>query len=182
MAGESLALDGGQPVRSRILPYGRQLIDECDIEAVNGVLGSEWLTTGPMVREFEAEFAGLVGATHAVAVSNGTAALDAAAWAAGAQGGDEVIVPALTFAASANCVRYLGASVVFADIREDMLCLDPAHVAALITPRTRAIVTVEFAGQPSDLHELLNLAAICNLIVIEDAAHAIESAHLEKES
>lgn len=167
------AIAGGQPVRATLLPYGRQAIDDADIAAVTRVLRSDWLTTGPAVPEFEQAFAAFVGAAHAVAVCNGTAALHAAAALAGIGPGDEVIVPVMTFAASANCVRYLGGTVVFADVRADTLNVDPAHVAALITPRTRAIVAVDFAGQPADLDELMALAARHDLKVIEDAAHAL---------
>ena len=105
-----LALEGGEPVREQLLPYGRQMIDDTDIEAVVSVLRSDWLTTGPRVGEFEERFAEVTGASRAIAVASGTAALHTAVWAAGIQPGDEVIVPALTFVASANCVRYCGAS------------------------------------------------------------------------
>jgi perosamine synthetase len=168
-----LAVEGGTPVRGTMLPYGRQWLDEDDIDAVVRSLRSDWLTTGPGVAAFEQAFAGRVGATHAVAVANGTAALHAAAFAAGIGPGDEVIVPPLTFAASANCVRYQGGTVVFADVRRDTLCLDPAKVEAAITPRTRAIVTVDYAGQPSDLDELMGIATRHGLAVIEDACHAL---------
>src|SRR5688572_19039264 len=126
----------------KAIPYGRQLIDDSDIAAVVDVLRGDWLTTGPTVGRFEAAFASYVGAEHAVAASNGTAALHLCCMAAGIGPGDEVIVPALTFVASANCARYVGAKVVFADVRADTLTIDVAHVASLITPRTRAIVAV----------------------------------------
>lgn len=168
-----LALEGGKPVRSKMLPYGRQAVDEADIRAVVDVLRSDWLTTGPNVAAFEAAFAAQVGAQYAVAVSNGTAALHAAAFAAHLGPTHEVIVTPLTFAASANCVRYQGGTVVFADVRPDTLNLDPACVEAAITPRTRAIVTVDYTGQPSDLDELKHLAQKYGLILIEDAAHAL---------
>jgi perosamine synthetase len=168
-----LAIEGGEPVRASLLPYGRQSIDEADLQAVVEVLKSDWLTTGPRVAAFEEAFAACVGAKYAVAVSNGTAALHAAAYAAGLQENDEAIVPAMTFAASANCVRYQNAKVVFADVRRDTLNLDQSRVEAAITPRTRAIVTVDYAGQPSDLDELRALAERHNLIIIEDAAHAL---------
>jgi len=168
-----LAIDGGQPVRAKMLPYGHQVIDDDDIRAVVNVLRSDWLTTGPNVAEFEEAFARQVGAKHAVAVSNGTAALHAAAFAANIQPGDEVIIPPMTFAASANCVRYQGGTVIFADVRSDTLNLDPARVAEAITPRTRAIVTVDYTGQPSDLDELNALARQHSLVIIEDASHAL---------
>ena len=170
---ETLAVDGGHPVRSSVLPYGHQLVDAEDVQAVVDVLRSDWLTTGPRVAEFEGAFAARVGAQQAVALSSGTAALHAAVFAAGIGPGDEVIVPTLTFAASANCVRYQGGTVVFADVRPDTLCVDPAQVAAAITPRTRAILTVDYTGQPSDLEELSQLTRQHGLLLIEDACHAL---------
>ncbi len=168
-----LAIDGGQPIRPNPLPYGHQVIDEDDIQTVVDVLRSDWLTTGPNVAAFERAMAQRVGAKYAVAVSNGTAALHAAAFAADIQPGDEVIVAPMTFAASANCVRYQGGTVVFADVRPDTLNLDPKCAAAAITPRTKAIVTVDYTGQPADLDDINALAKQHHLIVIEDAAHAL---------
>lgn len=168
-----LAIDGGPPARASMLPYGRHWVDEDDIQAVVAALRSGWLTTGPAVAEFEATFAKTVGVTHAVAVTSGTAALHAAAFATGIGPGDEAITTPMTFAATANCVRYQGGTVVFADVRKDTLSLDPGKVEALITPRTKAIITVDYAGQPSDLDELNALASRHRLILIEDAAHAL---------
>ena len=162
------------------IPYGRQLIEDDDIEAVVAVLRGDWLTTGPTVGRFEAAFAAYTGAAHAIAVGNGTAALHLAAIAAGLGPGDEVIVPALTFAASANCARYVGAKVVFADVRADTLTIDTAHVASLITPHTRAIVTVDYAGLPSDLDEIMALADRHRLLVIEDACHALGAEYRQR--
>lgn len=168
-----LAIDGGAPVRTKMLPYGRQWVDDDDIEAVTRVLRSDWLTTGPNVSVFEEAFAAQVGAKFAVAVSSGTAALHAAAFAAGIESGDEVIVPPMTFAASANCVLYQGGAVVFADVRRDTLNIDPACVEAAITPRTRAIVAVDYTGQPADLDELMSLGSHYRLTLIEDGCHAL---------
>ena len=173
MSDSKLAIDGGVPTRPTMLPYGRHSVDDEDIESVVTALRSGWLTTGPTVDAFEAAFAETVGARYAVAVSNGTAALHAAAFAAGIGPGDEVVTTPLTFAASANCARYLGATVVFADVRPDTLNLDPADVARRITPRTRAIVPVDYTGQPADLDQLAQLAARHGLTVIEDASHAL---------
>jgi UDP-4-amino-4,6-dideoxy-N-acetyl-beta-L-altrosamine transaminase len=156
-----------------MLPYGRHTVDDDDIDAVTAALRSGWLTTGPAVGAFETAFAEAVGARHAVALANGTAALHAAAFAAGVGPGDEVITTPLTFAASANCARYLGANVVFADVRPDTLNLDPRDVACRITARTRAIVAVDYAGQPADLDELAQLAAPHGITLIEDASHAL---------
>src|SRR5712691_1795160 len=122
---EALALHGGKPVRSTLLPYGRQSIDEGDIQAVVDTLRSDWLTTGPKVNEFEEAFAAWVGARHAVSFNSGTAALHGAAFAAGLGVGDEAITSPLTFAATANCVLYQGAAPVFADITADTLNIDP---------------------------------------------------------
>ena len=157
---------------NRFIPYGRQVIESEDVAAVVAALQSDWLTTGPLVARFEDAFAASVGAAHAVAASNGTAALHLAMLVAGIGPGDEVIVPALTFAASANCARYVGATVVFADIRPDTLTVDAAHVASLITPRTRAIVAVDYGGLPADLDELAELAQRHRLMLVEDACHA----------
>jgi perosamine synthetase len=168
-----LAIDGGVPVRRTLLPYGRQSVDKDDIAAVLQVLQSDWLTTGPTVAALEAAWAARVGADHAVAVSSGTAALHAAASAAGIGLGDEVIVTPLTFAASANCVLYQRGIPVFVDIQPDTLNMDPTAVEAAITSRTRAIVAVDYSGQPADLDELKDIAHRHGLCLIEDAAHAL---------
>lgn len=172
-----LAINGGVPVRTRMLPYGRQQVGEDDIQAVVETLRSDWLTTGPKIGALEAAFGTQVGAACSVAVSSGTAALHAAIFAAGIGPEDEVIVPAMTFAASANCVRYQGGTVVFADVRPDTLNLDITSAEAAITPRTRAIVTVDYAGQPSDLDEIRALADRHQLVVIEDACHALGASY-----
>lgn len=174
---DRLALDGGTPIRRSMLPYGHQVIDESDIEAVVRVLRSEWLTTGPAVNAFEKAFAAFVGAKHAVAVSSGTAALHAASFAAGIKPGDEVVVAAMTFPASANCVRYQGGTVVFADVRPDTLTIDPDRVKELLTPKTRAIVAVDYGGHPSEMDELLILGRRNNCVVIEDASHALGASY-----
>jgi perosamine synthetase len=167
-----LAIDGGEPVRSCLLPYGRQSIDETDVAAVVAALRSDWVTTGPRVEEFEDAIANTAEARFAVAFSSGTAALHAAAFVAGVAGG-ELITSPLTFVASANCAWYVGGTPVFADVLPDMLTLDPERVAAAINPRTRAVVAVDFSGQPCDIDELAALAARHDLTLIEDAAHAL---------
>jgi perosamine synthetase len=169
----TLAVDGGTPVRSTLLPYAHQLIDDDDVAAVTAALRSDWLTTGPQVEAFEADFASAVGARYAVAVSNGTAALHAAAFAAGVAAGRHVITTPLTFAASANCARYLGADVAFADVRADLLTLDPSCVAEVIGSSCAAIIAVDFAGTPADLNELKIQAERAGALLIEDAAHAL---------
>lgn len=168
-----LAIHGGRPVRETLLPYGHQGIDEDDIRAVVEVLRSDWLTTGPKVAEFEQAFADFVGAREAVAVSSGTAALHAAMYALGIGPGAEVIVPAMTFAASANCVVFQGGTPVFADVDPDTLLLDPAQVEAKITPRTKAIVAVDYTGQPCDYDALRAIADRHGLALVADACHAL---------
>ena len=171
--GEQLAVHGGQPVRDRRLPYGRQQIDEDDIQRVVAALRSDLITTGPLVADFERRFAEIVNARYAIAVSSGTAALHAATFAAGLGPGDEAITTPLTFVATSNAVLYVGARPVFADIRPDTLTVDPSAVARAITPRTKAILPVDFAGQPSDLDALAAIARPRRLAIIEDAAHAL---------
>jgi perosamine synthetase len=170
---EVLAVDGGAPVRKTMLPYGRQSISEDDIQAVVDVLRSDWLTTGPKVAEFEEAVAARVGAKFAVAFSSGTAALHGAAFAAGLKPGDEAITSPLTFAATANCALYQGARPVFADVSPDTLNLDPDRFAESITPNTRAVLPVDYAGHPADLDPILALAEHHGLTVIEDACHAL---------
>lgn len=170
---QTLAIHGGQPVRATRLPYGRQSIDEDDILAVIEVLRSDWLTTGPKVGEFEEAFAARVGAAYAVSFTSGTAALHAAAFAAGLKPGDEAITTPLTFAATANCILYQQATSVFADVCSDTLNLDPEQVLRRITPKTRAILPVDYAGHPADLAPILDIARQRGLIVIEDACHAL---------
>ncbi|KHF39883.1 UDP-4-amino-4,6-dideoxy-N-acetyl-beta-L-altrosamine transaminase [Halalkalibacter okhensis] len=170
-----LAIHGGIPVRSSYLPYGRQWIDDEDIKAVVEVLKSDYLTTGPIISQFEIEIAAYVGAKYAVAFSNGTAALHGSCFAAGLNEGDEVITTPMTFAASANCIIYQGAKPIFADIEPNTYNISPQSIQSLITPKTKAIIPVDFTGQPADLNDIQILANKYDLIVIEDAAHALGS-------
>lgn len=156
-----------------MIPYGRHSVDEEDIQAVVEALRSDWLTTGPRVEEFERAVAAFCGVEHAVAVSNGTAGLHAAMYGAGIGPGDEVIVPPLTFAATANAVLYVGATPVFADVDPETLLIDPVEVAAKIGPKTKAILAVDYAGQPCDYASLRALANKHNLKLIADACHSI---------
>ena len=158
---------------NKSIPYGKQWIDEEDIQSVVDVLRGELITTGPKVLEFESKLAERTGAKYAVAYSNGTAALHAACFAAGIGEGDEVITTPITFAASANCALYVGARPVFADICSDTYNIDPAEIEKNITKKTRAIISVDFAGQPCDLDRIMQIAKEHDLIVIEDAAHSI---------
>jgi len=155
------------------IPYGRQTIDEQDIEAVVEVLRSDYLTSGPKVIEFEQAMAAYCGTEHAVALSSGTAALHAVTHALDLGPGDEVIVPAITFAATANAVLYMDARPVFADILPDTLLIDPADVARKITPRTKAVIAVDYAGQLCDYQQLRRICQDHGLHLIADSCHAL---------
>jgi len=173
MSIKELAINGGEPVRSSPLPYGRQWVDDVGIASIVQVLQSDWLTTGPSVAEFEHDFANFVGAKEAVALNSGTAALHAAMHALKIGKGDEVIVPTMTFSASANCILYLGGTPSFVDVDPDTLLIDPVQIEAKLTARTKAIVAVDYTGQPCD-YDVLN--SICNsnhLFLISDACHAL---------
>lgn len=155
------------------IPYGKQKISEQDIEAVAAVLRSDWLTTGPAVAEFECVVKNFVGAAHGVAASSGTAALHCAMYAIGVAPGDEVIVPAMTFAATANSVVYQGGVPIFVDVDEDTLLLNAEQVELHVTPRTKAIIAVDYAGQPCDYRALKAIADRHNLALVADACHAL---------
>jgi perosamine synthetase len=171
-----LAIEGGQPVRAAMLPYARQSISDDDVAAVAAALRSDWLTTGPRVPAFERELAAFAGAKHAVAFSSGTAALHGAAVAAGLGPGDEAVTTPLTFVATANCVLYAGAEPRFADVDPATLLIRPDAVAAAITPRTKAILPVDYAGQPADYRALRAIADAAPggpLTIIADASHSL---------
>ena len=156
-----------------MIPYGRQSVDDEDIQRVVEVLRSDWLTTGPMVEKFEQAVADFVGAKYAVAVSSGTAALHAAMAAAGIDSEDEVIVPTMTFAATANAVVFQGGCPVFVDVLPNTLLVNLSEVEAKITSRTKAIVAVDYAGQPGDYDRLRAIAAQHRLTLIADACHSL---------
>jgi len=170
---QELAINGGKPIRGKMLPYGHQWIDEEDIKVVSEILHSDWITQGPKVTEFEKKFASYVGARYAVAVNSGTAALHAACFAAQIEKGDEVITTPITFVASANCVLYQGGTPVFADIDTDTLNIDPEEIKKKITKKTKTLIPVDFTGLPVDLKEIQEIARQNNLIIIEDASHAL---------
>lgn len=163
-----------------MIPYGKQTIEQDDIQAVVDVLQSDFLTTGPKIAEFEQTVADYVGAKYAVAISNGTSALHAACFAAGIGPGDEVITTPLTFAASANCVLYCGGTPVFADVDPKTYNIDPEDIRRKITDRTKAIIAVHLAGQPCDMDAIHSIAREHGLIVIEDGAHALGSVYKGK--
>ena len=156
-----------------MIPYGRQSIDESDIKAVIEALQSDWLTTGPRVNEFEDAMATFTGAAHGIAVNSGTAALHCAMHAIGIEPGDEVIVPAMTFVATANCVCYQGGTPIIADVCRDTLLIDPEDVRRRITSRTKAIIVVDYAGQPADWDLLRSIAKEHELVLVADGCHAL---------
>jgi len=156
-----------------VIPYGKQCIDKDDIAAVVETLQSDWLTTGPKVEEFEQAICQRVNSKYAVAVSSGTAALHAAMYAIGIKAGDEVITTPITFAASANCILYQGGRPVFCDINPDTALIDVTKIEALITPYTRAIIAVDYAGQVCDYDKLSEIAEKHNLYLISDACHSL---------
>lgn len=168
-----LAIEGGKPVRDNFIPYGKQYIDESDIQAVEHALRSPYITTGPKVEEFENGLCKLTGAKYAVAISSGTSALHAACYAAGITTGDEVITTPITFAASANCILYCGGRPVFADINPDTWNIDPIDIERKVTNKTKAVIAVDFTGQAVQLDEIRAICNKYNLILIEDAAHSI---------
>lgn len=159
------------------IPYGKQTIDEKDIQAVVEVLRSDYLTTGPKIEEFEKRVADYVGAKYAVAVNSGTAALHIACLAAGIKEGDEVITSPITFAASANCVLYCGGTPVFADIDENTYNISPDEIERRVTERTKAIIPVHYTGQPCDMDAIMDIAGKHNLLIIEDGAHALGASY-----
>lgn len=168
-----LAINGGKPTRNEFIPYGKQYIDIDDINSVNEALRSPYLTTGPEVVEFQNELCELTGAKYAVAISNGTAALHAACYAAGISEGDEVITTPITFAASANCILYCGGTPVFADIDQETWNIDPNKIEEKITSKTKAVIAVDFTGQAVQINEIKAICERHKLVFIEDAAHSI---------
>jgi UDP-4-amino-4,6-dideoxy-N-acetyl-beta-L-altrosamine transaminase len=177
---EKLAIDGGEPIRKEFLPYGYHWIDEEDIKAVSDALRSKFITQGPKVAEFEKIVSNYCNSKYAVAFSSGTAALHAASYTVDLKKGDEVITTPLTFVADANCVLYGGGSVKFADIKNNTYNIDPDKIKEKLTSKTKVIIPVDYAGQPCDLDEINEIANKNDLIVIEDACHAIGSEYKNK--
>ena len=173
---ERLATQGGRPVRPTLLPYAHQTIEPDDVAAVGEALTADWITQGPVVARFERALAERAGVKHAVAVANGTAALHAACWAAGLAPGDEVITTPLSFAATTNAIVHQGAQPVFADIDGATLNVSADAIKRVATPRTRALLPVDFAGLPCEYERLLPLARENGWIVIADAAHSFGGA------
>lgn len=163
-----------------VIPYGRQSISKKDIAEVVKVLKSDWLTQGPKIREFESALAKYCNAKYAVAVSNGTAALHLAYLAADLKKGDEVITTPNTFVATSNMLLAIGAKPVFCDIRIDSYNMDEKEIEKHITKQTKAIVPVHFAGQPCEMNKILSIAKKNNLLVIDDACHALGASYNNK--
>ena len=168
-----LAIHGGKPVRDKKIFYGHQYLDDADIQAVVNVLKSDFLTCGPNITSLEKALCDLTGAKYCIAISNGTAALHVACLAAGVGPGDEVITTPITFAASANCALYCGATPVFADINPETYNIDPADIERKITDKTKAVVAVDFTGQAVEVEAIRAICDKHGLIFIEDAAHSI---------
>jgi UDP-4-amino-4,6-dideoxy-N-acetyl-beta-L-altrosamine transaminase len=162
------------------IPYGSQWIDEQDIEAVTETLKSDYLTTGPKIKEFGDKFADYVDAKYAVAIANGTAALHAATYAAGIKEGDEVITTPISFAATANSILYQDATPVFADVDQKTYNIDPESIKEKITDKTKAIIPVHYTGQPCEMDTIKEIAAENDLIIIEDGAHAVGATYKEQ--
>ena len=177
---DKLAIEGGSPVRPKLLPYALHQVSEEDIAAVAAVLRGQWLTTGPNVDVFERTLAKAIGAGSAAAVSSGTAALHLGYLAAGIGPGDELVTTPLTFAATTNAMLNVGARPVFADIDERTLNLDPAAAEAAVTKRTKAIVPVHYSGRPCEMDELRRIADRRGLLLIEDACHALGASYRGK--
>lgn len=163
-----------------MIPYGKQWIDDNDINSVVEVLQSDWLTTGPKVEEFEKIIIDFTGSKYSVAVNSGTAALHCAMYAIDIKTGDEVIVPTMTFAATANSVLYQGGKPIFVDVDPDTLLIDIQDVEKKITSKTKAIIAVDYGGQPADYNLLQNIARKYNLNIIADACHAIGGSYKGK--
>ena len=164
-----------KPVRSDYLVFGKPDLQQPEIDEVMATLASGWIGTGPRAARFEDQFREYIGVPYALALNSCTAALHLALVIAGVGPGDEVIVPAMTFAATANVVRHVGATPVFADVRLETMCLNPGEIERLRTTRTRAVIPVHFAGRACEMDEIMAVARRHNLFVIEDCAHAIET-------
>lgn len=175
-----LAIFGGEPVRKDKIYYGRQTIENDDIQAVTEALKHDLITCGPGIKEFENKLCEFTGAKYAVVVTSGTAALHCACFAAGIKPGDEVITTPITFVASANCARYFGADVVFADVNYDTMNIDPESISYKINERTKAVIAVDFTGQAVQIDEIRDICRKRGVLFIEDAAHSIGTLYKNK--
>jgi dTDP-4-amino-4,6-dideoxygalactose transaminase len=174
------AVAGGSPIRQDYLVFGRPRLEESAIDEVVATLRSGWIGTGPKTARFESELAAYLGVHHVIAVSSCTAALHLALLAAGIGPGDDVLVPAMTFVATANAVLHAGANPVLCDVDPTSQVVTPEHLAAAMTPRTRAIIPVHFAGRAAPMTDILDFARRHECVVINDAAHAVETRHAHR--
>lgn len=177
---EKLAINGGTPVRKELLPYGHQWIDNDDIKAVINILKSDFITQGQKIDELETSIADYCNAQYGVAFSSGTAALHATVYIADIKQGDEVITTPMSFVASSNCILYMNGTVQFADIKNDTHNINPAEIRKKINKKTKALLPVDYTGQPCDLDEINQMAKDNNILVIEDASHAIGAEYKDK--
>jgi perosamine synthetase len=168
-----LAIHGGEPVRKESIPYGKQFIDDADIISVSNTLRGDLITTGPMVEAFESKLCEITDTKYAVTVSSGTAALHAAAYAAGIKEGDEVIISSITFAGTANAVLFCGGTPVFADINLKTFNVNPKDIESRITNKTKAVIAVDLTGQAVRIDEIREICNKHNLVFIEDGAHSL---------
>jgi dTDP-4-amino-4,6-dideoxygalactose transaminase len=169
-----------RPRRTTFLPFSPPAISEAEIEAVVDTLRSNWITTGPKTKKFEGDFAAYLGAPGALALNSCTAGLHVALATCDIGPGDEVITTPMTFCASVNVIEHVGATPILADVEADTLTLDPKKVAEKITSKTKAILPVHYAGHPTDMDPIMELAKQHNLIVIEDAAHSLPASYRGK--
>ena len=172
---ETLAINGGKPVRDDFLIFGSPLIEQEEIDEVVDSLKSGWLSTGPKVDRFQRAFREYIGAKHALALNSCTAGLHLSMIASGLKPGDEVITTPMTFCSTANVITHIGAKPVFADIKKDTMNIDPEKIMEKITAKTRAILPVHMAGRPCEMDSIMDIAEDNKLLVIEDAAHAVEA-------
>ncbi|HET6373826.1 MAG TPA: DegT/DnrJ/EryC1/StrS family aminotransferase [Candidatus Polarisedimenticolia bacterium] len=177
LPGRKKAMAESKPVRKEFLAFGSPAIEEAEIQEIVATLRSGWIGTGPRVGRFEQDFRSYIGSKHALALNSCTAALHLSMLAAGVGPGDEVITTPLTFAATANAIVHTGATPVFVDVDRRSQNIDPSMIEAAITPRTRGLLPVHFAGRPCDMDPIMSLAQRHGLKVIEDAAHAIEAVY-----
>lgn len=179
---KNLTVNGGRPVRESRLPIARPIIESEELESVRKVLESGVISRGPKISLLEKELSEYIGCRYAVAVSSGTAALHLALESLDLAPGSEVIVPSITFVATAFAPLYCGLKPVFAEVSPDTLNIDPQDIRNKITGETRAIIPVHYGGQPADMDEINEIARENNLVVIEDAAHAIGAVYKKKKA
>ena len=168
------------PVRNDFLVFGSPKIEQAEIDEVVECLKSGWIGTGPRVNQFENAFRDYIGSKYAIALNSCTAALHLSMLVSGVSIGDEVITTPMTFAATANAILHTGAKPIFVDVEKDSMNIDPTLIEKVISPKTKAILPVHFAGRPCNMDHIMEIAQKNNLLVIEDAAHAVEAKYKGK--